>query len=61
MYSHPLFFVFIVVLVGLILSHFSRPLILLVIKKIANLFPEDIKSILLGQSQLAYSLFILWL
>lgn len=61
MNSQSLFFILTVVLVGLFLSRYLRPLIGLLIKKISSGLPEKIRELLLNQSKTAYSLLILWL
>ena len=56
-----LFNIFVVVLIGLILSRYLKPLIALFVKKLARYFPESVEKCLLDQSKAAYSLLILWL
>lgn len=61
MQSQSLFFILAVVLVGLALSRYLRPLIGLMIKNLSKLFPEKVQPVLADQSKTAYSLLILWL
>ena len=61
MTSHSLFFITCVVLTGLFLSRYLRPVFYPIIKKLSHFLPEDIQSILTEKNKTAYSLLTFWL
>ena len=59
--NHSLLSLFLVVLTGLFLSRYSRPIVNLALKKFSSFLPEDIQKILTEKNKTAYSLIIFWL
>ena len=60
MTNHSLLLIFIILSIGLFLARYLRPVFGMLIKRLSQIFPEEIRPSLLDQPKTAYSLLILW-
>ena len=59
MTSHSLLLIFAILSIGLLLARYLKPALVLLIKRLSQVFPEEIRPSLLDQPKTAYSLLIL--
>ncbi len=59
--TNPFLLISLIVLTGLALARYLRPLLNSLLKKLSKPLPEEVRKCLLGQSKTAYSLLILWM
>ncbi len=60
MTNHPIFFILIVVFTGVFVSRYSRPIIILFLKKLVKSLPKKLQPALQNISPSAISILILW-
>ena len=59
--GHSWFFLFSVIIAGLLLSRYLRPFVNLAIKRVSYFLPKDIQKVLTEKNKTVYSLLIFWI